>query len=256
MFGHGAFVHQPDVTVERFGTPAAAADAMREMDMGHAWLRVHGRDGAWRTEANAALADALRAGGIRVGVWGWCDGNDVARDIANVFAAIDVFAPDAYIADIEPGIRGARWTPADAAAFAAAVKAKLGPRPLVVSGAGLIADGAPAVMAAMDSAADAFAPQAYWFEEDPAPHVALCLSQWRRVVTKPLIVTGQAYWGERPGWTQERAERQLEAFLRDFGGYGEIVGLNWWNLAAPDAMSARMRSAIRTARLGQRGFAR
>jgi hypothetical protein len=226
------------------------------MDMRHAWLRVHGRDGAWRTEANITLADALRAAGIVVGVWGWCDGNDVGRDVANAAAAIDAFAPDTYIADIEPETGGARWTPDDAAVFAAAVKAKLGSRPLVVSGPGLITGNAPAVMAAMDSAVDAFAPQAYWFDEDPAEHVKLCLSGWRRVVTKPLVVTGQAYWGERPGWTEEHAERQLEAFLARFHGYGEIAGLNWWNLAAPDAMSARMRSAIGAARLGQRDFAR
>jgi hypothetical protein len=255
MFGHGAFVYRPDVAIDTFGTPIAVAIAMHGMDMRHAWLRVHGADGAWRTEANAALADALRAAGIRVGVWGWCDGNEVGRDIANALAAIDAFGPDAYIADIEPGVRGARWTPADAAVFAAAVKARLGSRPLVVSGPGFIADNAAAVMAAMD-AADAFAPQAYWFDEDPVEHVKRCVNQWRRVVTKPLVITGQAYWGERPGWTEERAERQLEAFLAGFDGYGEIVGLNWWNLAAPDAMSARMRGAISAARLGQRDFAR
>jgi len=266
VFGHGAFVHQPDVAMAAFGGADGAVAAMRAMGMGHAWLRVHGRDGAWRSEENATLATALRAGGIAVGVWGWCDGNDVARDIANASDAIAAYDPGAYIADIEPGVRGARWSPADAARFAAAVRARLGSRPLVVSGPGLLDADAAAVMAAMDGVADAFAPQAYWFDGpdpviaaaegvaagDPVAFVRLVLRRWRRAVTKPLVVTGQAFWGEAAGWTEEIAEAQLGVFLAGFDGWGEIAGLNWWNLAAPDAMSARMRRMIADARLDRR----
>ncbi len=264
--GHGVFVYEPERAVAAFGSPAGVAAAMRTMGMGHAWLRVHGRDGAWRSEANAELLAALRAGGIAVGVWGWCDGNAVERDIANAHAAIEAHAPDAYIADIEPGVRGARWTAADAARFAGAVKARLGSRPLVVSGPGLPGPAAAAAIAAMDGIADAFAPQAYWFDgpdaasaaaarlpaDDPVAFVSLCLRHWRSVVTKPLIVTGQAWWGEAEGWTQEIAEARLAAFLEGFNDYDGIAGLNWWNLAAPDAMSARMRDLIAAARLDRR----
>jgi hypothetical protein len=264
--GHGVFVHQPDATMAALGGADGTVAAIRAMGMGHAWLRVHGRDGAWRHDANATLAAALRAGGIAVGVWGWCDGNAVDRDIANATAAIAAHDPDAYIADIEPGVRGARWSAADAGRFAAAVKARLGGRPLVVSGPGLLAGEGAAAMAAMDGSADAFAPQAYWFDgpdpalaaaegvapDDPAAFAGLCLRRWRRAVTKPLVVTGQAYWGEAPGWTQESAEARLAAFLERFDGWDGIAGLTWWNLAAPDAMSPRMRATIAAARIDRR----
>jgi hypothetical protein len=69
---------------------------------------------------------------------------------------------------------------------------------------------------------------------------------------RPLIVTGQAWWGEAAGWTEGIAEKKLAAFLAGFDGYAGIVGLNWWNLAAPDAMSARMRTMIAAARLDRR----
>ena len=89
---------------------AGVADAIKAMEMSHAWLRVHGKNGAWRTDANMALAEAFRAAGIDVGVWGWNDGNDVDLDIANAVAAIDRYEPYTYIADIENGVDGASWT--------------------------------------------------------------------------------------------------------------------------------------------------
>ena len=270
VFGHGVFVYEPDHAIAAFGSPAAVAEAVAAMDMSHAWLRVHGRDGPWRTGANLVLATALRDRGIAVGVWGWVDGNDVDRYIAHARFAIDRYAPDAYIADIETGESGAHWTPERALRFAAAVRATLGMRPLVVSSYGRILSVAPEVMAAVDGVVDAFAPQVYWFRgpdaamltapglpsglvvDDPVSYAALCLHQWRQVVTRPLVLTGQAYWGEAEGWTEELAERKLAAFLTGFDRYDEIVGLNWWNLAHARAMSPRMREMIAAARLGRR----
>ena len=83
MHGHGTFVYRPDFAIETFGSPEGVADALKAMGMSHAWLRVHNKNGAWHPEANMALAEALRAGGINVGVWGWNDGNDVDLDIDN-----------------------------------------------------------------------------------------------------------------------------------------------------------------------------
>ncbi len=56
MHGHGTFVYRPDFTIERFGAATGVADALKAMGMSHAWLRVHNRNGAWRPEANMALA--------------------------------------------------------------------------------------------------------------------------------------------------------------------------------------------------------
>jgi hypothetical protein len=244
------------------------------MDMSHAWLRVHGRDGPWRPEANLALAEALRAAGIAVGVWGWNDGNDPARDVANATAAIERYAPYAYVADMEDGVNGARWTVSRARRFASAVKDRLGGRPLGVSSFGYIVAHRPEIMAALDGIADFFAPQVYWLRypeasmlppddpalgglltDDPAAYAMVCLHHWRRVVTRPLVMTGQAWWGEMAGWTEAMAEDRLARFLDRFDASDRLAGLNWWNLADPSAMSPRMRGLIAAARLGRR-FAR
>jgi hypothetical protein len=168
-------------------------------------------------------------------------------------------------------VNGANWTPDGAKQFAIAVKERLGARPLVVSSFGYLVTRGPEIMAAMDGIADFFAPQVYWFRnptpsmvpaEDPAlgglrtddaaAYAKVCLHHWRQIVTKPLVITAQAYWGEAEDWTQARAERKLEEFLAGFDDYGALAGLNWWNLADPSAMSARMRSLIAGARLGGR----
>jgi hypothetical protein len=269
MHDHGTFVYRPDFAIERFGGASGVADAMTAMEMSHAWLRVHGKHGAWRTDANLALAEAFRAAGINVGVWGWNDGNDVDLDIANAVAAIDRFEPYTYVADIENGIDGASWTAPRAENFATAVKRRLGDRPLGVSSFGHIVAHEPGIMAALDGIADFFAPQVYWFRyptpsmlpaddpvlaalpaDNPAAYATLCLHHWRKVVTKPLVMTGQAYWGEAENWTEDQAERKLETFLDQFDQYDRIAGLNWWNLADPSAMSPRMRSLIAAAKLG------
>jgi hypothetical protein len=271
MHGHGTFVYRPDFAIEQFGSASRVADALKAMEMSHAWLRVHGKNGAWRTDANLALAEAFRAAGIRVGVWGWNDGNDVDLDIANALAAIDRYQPYTYVADIENGIDGASWTAPRARKLAAAVKDHLGNRPLVVSSFGHIVTNEPGIMAAIDGITDYFAPQAYWFRypepsmlmagdpvlaglptDNAAAYAKLCLHHWRKVVTKPLVMTGQAYWGEAEGWTQADAELKLEAFLGQFDQYDGLAGLNWWNVADPCAMSERMRELIAAARLGER----
>jgi hypothetical protein len=39
------------------------------------------------------------------------------------------------------------------------------------------------------------------------------------VVTKPIVLTRQAYWGETTGWTQAHAERKLQEFIDEFDRY-------------------------------------
>ena len=271
MHGHGTFVYNPDFAIETFGSAEGVADALKRMGMSHAWLRVHNKNGPWRPEGNMALAEAFRTAGIHVGVWGWNDGNDVDHDIANAVAAIDRYQPYTYIADMENGVNGASWTVSRATRFAKTVRDHMDGRPLVVSSFGYIVAHEPELMAAMDDIADFFAPQVYWFNfprasmlpaDDPvlrglpvdnaAAYAKVCLHHWRKVVSKPLVLTGQAYWGEAEGWTQAKAERKLEQFLAEFDQYDKIVGLNWWNLADPSAMSARMRSLIAAAQLGDK----
>ena len=268
MFGHGTYIYNPKLTMQAYGGATGVADRCRHLGMQHAWLRVHNKNGEWLKAENSELAAALRAAGISVGVWGWNDGNDVDRDIANAKDAIDYYSPDLYIADIEQGVEGASWSVAGVGKFLGKVKAHLGAKPLVVSSFGYIKVHAPELMRAADPIADFFAPQVYWFwhpkqnmlpagdpilgglpTNDPAAYATVCLTEWRRVVTKPLILTGQAYWGEASGWSQSIAEQKLATFLQSFSDYHSIVGLNWWHLGGGKAMSAAMQNAIRNAGL-------
>jgi hypothetical protein len=273
MFGHGTYIYNPKLTMQAYGGAAGVADRCRHLGMQHAWLRVHNKNGAWLKAENSELAAALRAAGISVGVWGWNDGNDVDRDIANAKDAIDYYSPDLYIADIEQGVEGASWTVAGVGKFLGKVKEHLGAKPLVVSSFGYIKAHAPELMRAADPIADFFAPQVYWFwhpkqdmlpagdpilgglpTNNPAAYATVCLTEWRRVVTKPLILTGQAYWGEASGWSQSIAEQKLASFLQGFSDYQGIVGLNWWHLGGGKAMSATMQNAIRNAGLGSQSY--
>lgn len=264
MFGHGTFVYQPEAAIDAFGDANAAADAMINHGMSHAWLRVHNKNGPWQTSLNETLADACKSRGISVGIWGWNDGNDVEQDIENALFAIKHYRPDAYVADIEHGVSGANWSVGKAKLFTSEVKNNLGTTPLVVSTFGYIPYHQPEIMTAVDEIVDFFAPQVYWFwyprtnmlqdpalsdlkENNAAAYAKVCLHEWRKVVSKPLVLTGQAYWGEASGWTQSRAETKLKEFIDGFDDYDKLAGLNWWNFADQKAMSTKMRKMISAA---------
>ena len=267
MFGHGVFVYDPKFAIQKYSSAKDVANVAVDMGMKHAWLRVHNASGLWRTPENMALAEALNTQGISVGIWGWNDGNNVSRDIDNAIEAIRRYNPKCYIADIENGVSGASWNASKAIKFGEAVKTELADRPLVVSSFGYIPAHEPEIMAALDAYADYFAPQVYWFwfpkpymltppalahlpENNAAAYAKVCLYHWREIVTKPLVLTGQAYWGEASGWSQQRAEAKLEEFLLGFDDYGQLAGINWWNFADSKAMSSAMVAAIKGANLG------
>jgi hypothetical protein len=270
MFGHGVFVYDPRAAKQKHGTWDAAAKAIADMDMNHAWIRTHNKDGLWRTEENKALSNALKARGISVFTWGWCDGHSVNKDIENVENTLSEFTPDGYVADIEQGVSGASWTTARIRDFCTRARDLLAGKPFVISSFGFLPYHKPALMQAADPYVDAFAPQVYWFWfpkqgmlnqpgatgeyelNNAAAYANLCIDVWKHVVAKPIIVTGQAYWGETSGWTQSQAERKLQEFIDQFDRYGDIAGLNWWHFAGDKAMSAEMASRIAAARLGAR----
>ncbi|GEM_PF-1365181 len=266
MHSHGTFIYRPDYALQTFGSAQGVVEKIKEMGMSYAWLRVHNKNGPWRTHENRQIAQALKDNSVQVGVWGWNDGNNVRRDIANAKTAIETYRPYAYIADIEPGVAGADWNIDDATVFAKAVKSHLGERKLVVSSFGYIKTHKPELMQGIDNIVDAFAPQVYWFwypksymlpQNDPvlsrlpknnaAAYAKVCLKVWRDYVAKPLILTGQAYWGEAERWTRSRAEQKLEEFVQGFDSYDEIIGINWWNLADDKAMSNEMMTIIKDA---------
>jgi len=269
MIGHGTFVYDPNNALNEYGSAKSVVDAMIKMGMSHAWLRVHTKNGAWRSESNKLLANEIKNRGLSLGVWGWNDGNNISRDISNAKTAISSYKPDMYIADIEHGVSGANWNPQKAKTFCSAVKDELGDKPLTVSSFGYIPYHEPEIMSAVDDIADYFAPQVYWFWfpkpymlQDPklsdlptnnaASYSKVSLHEWREVVTKPLILTGQAYWGEAQGWTQSQSEKKLKEFIDGFKDFDDIAGLNWWNFADSRAMSSKMEKMIAEANFAEK----
>ena len=114
-------------------------------------------------------------------------------------------------------------------------------------------------------------PQVYWFNyptlgilrgvnatpaqyllNNAVSYARLCLDVWRDAVGKPLVLTGQAYWGESSAdYSQATAESKLTSFLTNFDGWGDLQGLNWWHIGGrgQKAMSFAMYKAIKEARL-------
>ncbi|MEA2875921.1 MAG: hypothetical protein QOF14_1117 [Hyphomicrobiales bacterium] len=270
MLGHGVFVYDPREAKSKHGSWDGAAKAIADLDMSHAWIRTHSKDGLWRTEENKALAAALKARGIKVFAWGWCDGNSVQKDIDNVESTLSEYSLDGYVADIEHGVSGANWTTARINQFCAKVRQLVGNKPFLVSTFGFLPYHEPQLMAAADPYVDAFAPQVYWFKfpnqgmlnqpgahgpyalNNAAAYTNLCIDVWKHVVSKPLVITGQVYWGESAGWTQALAERKLQEFIDGFDRYDEIAGLNWWHFAGNKAMSDDMAAKIAAAKFGSR----
>lgn len=231
MFGHGTFIYDPREAKAKHGTWDGVAKAVADLDMSHAWIRGHDKNGLWREAENKALQAALKARGIKVFVWGWCDGNNVARDLANVESALEEYAPDGYVADIEHTVAGANWTTARIVEFCSKVRTLVADKPFLVSTFGFLPYHEPHLMKAAEPHVDAFAPQVYWFWfpkqgmltqpgahghyrlNHAADYARLCIDVWKHVVAKPLVLTGQAYWGEAGGWTQALAERKVGEFV-------------------------------------------
>ncbi len=270
MFGHGTFIYDPREAKSKHGSWKAVATEIAEMGMSHAWLRVHNKNGLWRVSENRQLAEALREEGLRVFGWGWCHGTNVAKDLRNVERSLQEFELDGYVADIEHGVSGASWSVSRIKEFCSGARELLGTKPFLFSTFGFLPYHEPHFIKAADPYVDAFAPQVYWFKfpnqgmlDEPgavgsyplnnsASYANLCIDVWKHVVSKPILITGQLYWGESNGWTRQLAEQKLNEFIDGFDRYDDIAGLNWWHFAGNKAMSSKMASAIAAAKFGDR----
>lgn len=273
--GHGAFIYEASATVDDYGSVENTAAAMTRAGMTHAWVRVHGRKpfNAAEKRATQALIDGLKAAGIAVAGWGWCQGEDPRAEAGAALRELGAYGLADYVADIEPGHNNSVWTVAEVELFCKTLRQKL-KGSFAISSFALIDWHQPSLMTAAAPYVDAFAPQVYWFdfpnktmvglfkrpdgsayaEADPGAYADLCLDRWRLVsgqTTRPLVMTGQAYWGES-GFTQREAEDKLRTFLKYWNGYGSIAGLNWWHFGGANGMSHAMLEAITDAKLGSK----
>lgn len=278
--GHGVYIYQAPQCIERFGSAAGAAAALREMDMDHAWVRLHWHSGVHLNPETAALIGALHSAGLQVAGWGWAKGDDPHAEAAVALQALRRYPVDAYVAHIEHGdpATGSHWHAQELRAFFDRIRSALPHLPLAVASYGNIGASDPGMPRTVDPYVDAFAPLMHWYRsptpkllrlaqsrfgaiqpaayplDDPVSHVRLCLAMWRHLTGKPLLVTAQAHWDLANGFSREIAERKLDRFVAQFDGRDAVIGLNWWHLGGTGfpAMSDTMRQTIAAARLGRR----
>ena len=272
--GHGVFIYNAKATIDRYGSAALVAKALKECGMRHAWVRIHGATETHVSVPTLPLIKTLQDEGISVAGWGWCQGNNIGLEVELALTALVKFQLDDYVADIEDGVHGANWTKAEIRKFFTSLRASLPSVSRVgLSTFGFIPWHKPELMKAANEFVDFFAPQVYWFFfpntkmlkelkttpsnfplDDSSSYTKLCIKAWQETVSKPLVVTGQAYWGEAQSYTDSVAEMKLSEFIQGFDGWEKIKGLNWWHMGGKDqkAMSFGMYQALKAARLNEK----
>lgn len=276
---HGTFIYEVPATIARYGTAALAIEAMQEAQMTHAWVRIHSQT-AYSTKDKKVIAQFiadLKAAGISVAGWGWCQGNDPAADAKLALKESSSLGLSDYVADIEHGVHGANWTENEIIKFCTVIKAEL-TGSFGITTFPFIDWHEPELMQAALPFVDMFNPQVYWHHfpnkkmaaqfkrpngsayalNNAAEYAELCLDRWDKLMgatPKDIVVTGQAYWGEgEPPFTQGDAEDKLDEFLASWASYNRVIGLNWWHFGGGASMSHRMRNSINKAALGSKAY--
>lgn len=286
--GHGTFIFEAEETLRKFGNSATrVVDALRRAGMSHAWVRLH--DYSLKEEPEQptrAIIGILKDANVAVAGWGFDSGHHPAEDARSVAAMVKKYGLTHYVADIEQDEHHSQWTPRKIADFLTELRTKL-PQgaQIFVSSYPYIVGKHPDLMHAAAPIVDGFAPQIYWQNypnarmlehqslpphpsrpyvtsdlHSPAVYADLCLDWWNEIVgTKPLILTGQAYWEH--GFERSAAEGKLLHFLEAFTGWRRLCAVNWWHLGGPKnteskgAMTAAMFDAIAEARIQDKPFA-
>jgi hypothetical protein len=273
MAGHGTYIYNAAATIKQYGSPEEVAAAMHELDMQHAWVRIHGRSEMHALEPTRSLIQALKAAEIYVAGWGWCQGDKAKEEAQLALNALDRFELEHYIADIEQGVSGAHWTETEINQFFTELRSGLSNTAKVaLSTHAFIIWHGPELMETAEKYVDYFAPQVYWFYypsqrlldaasvnsqafplDNPVSYMRLCIKLWRDITEKPLIVAGQAYWGEGD-FPRNTTEHKLKTFINTFSDWTQLQGLNWWHLGGKEqsAMSSAMYSALKEATLNSK----
>ena len=316
FIGHGVFCYQPGDLLKHFArypdgfkpkgllgrlrglvsSPASPApekglaEALRDMGVQHAWVRLFGHEGSMDEAALKHLVGVLRGADIHVAAWGYSHG-DKWRDEIEVAKRLSGAAGiDAFVADIEPGryfkkdqSDKSTWKEKDLDSFMAALESHFGRDSLAVSTWPVLkiqndaAHPSLRLMQVIASRVGAFVPQAYWMtypddvhyrttgfkqedypRDNPSSFARLVIASWRKDgFAHPLILTGQAYWGEgNAAVPQSVLERKLDAFTKTFPDWGKIAGMNWWHAGNDKAMSPAMVRSLIAARVDRKPFAR
>jgi len=271
------------------GTTWQGADgfvrAAQDMGMSNVWVRLFGDEGRMDRAATATLVNGLRGAGFNVAGWGYCHqgANWKSKGLDWALEECAYHGLGAFVADVEPnrtlGGTKSAWTQAQLDSYVDGLAQKLGKDNVGVSTWPVLKiQNSPSpslgLMRGVAAKVAMFAPQAYWmtypttihyqetgFPEHKYPRnvpeafVRLVVDAWRADgITTPLVITGQAYWGEGAP-PQSAMEGKLGAFAGGFQEWGKIVGFNWWHAGGSKAMSPPMVQTLITAKLGQKPYA-
>ncbi len=243
------------------------------------------------------LIARLGTAGIHWAGWGYCAGRNWKTDIDLIASLRADLGMQAFIIDAEPGNtvwpnpadKTKRlpdlWTLDDFDAFCKAVNKLFGTDNLALSTWPVLQmqdnekKDNPVIKLMRIAAARVclFAPQAYWMgfpkqvhynlgykekdfpRDDPASYVRLVIQSWRDLkFTNPLVISGQAYWGENSP-SQKKMEAKAAQFMKDFADWAKIAGFNWYHAGGKESadggsMSDAMIASIAAARLGGKPY--
>jgi hypothetical protein len=286
--GHGTFVYNAQSTLQRHADNSGAGPglvkAFKAMGFKSAWVRLFGVAGAVAHEPTVELVDALRDGGIEVAGWGYCHGADWKLDLRRSIDLSGKYELEAFVADVEPGNSTSagktKWERSDFTKYLNGIADHFGKDNIAVSTWPV-----PKIQDAFDSVqlmkiaaprVGMFTPQAYWMrfpkkvhydatgfreskypKDSPESFVRLVVDAWRKMeIDNPLVVTGQAYWGEG-GPSQSVMEEKMATFVETFEDWNKIVGFNWWHAGgiSAEAMSPAMVRTLKAAKLDRKDYA-
>jgi len=250
--GRGVYVGAISEVLARYKTLDNAIAEMKRCGFKHVWVRIHGRNyvgGEKGGQPETSLfVGAAKQAGFAVAGWGWCQGDDISAESNLAIQSLAAFGLDAYVADIEQGVNGSKWTAPEVTGFL--MKVRSATRGLGVTSHGFIDWFAPEIFKGAQDIVDCFDPQAYWYDTSPskkmlasisappnayalansAGYAQLCLDRYRHWYGRPVVLTGQAY--SEKSFTHADAEAKLGEFMRAFQNWSQPIAINWWHLAS------------------------
>jgi hypothetical protein len=264
--------------------------AMKDMEISTVWIQLFTRSSAGDVDPTPSgarlrkdLIARLTASGIKVAGWGYCAAKNRDRDVDLIKNFRDDLGMTAFVIDAEPETGKDVWTESQFDTFTRKVNTLFGTDNLALSTWPVLQiqdEPASPVIKLMKIAAPRvclFAPQAYWmnypkkvhydvgFKEadfprnDPVSFVRLVIEAWRRLgITNPLVITGQAYWGEGSP-SKNVMSAKADRFATNFADWPKIVGYNWYHAGKDNtnddgSMSDAMIDSIIAAHLGGKPY--
>jgi hypothetical protein len=258
------------------------------MHVSSGWIQLFSRRGEFDTGNEVlrkSLVTKLTNAEILWAGWGYCAGGNWQRDLGILSGLKAKLGMTAFVIDAEPGntvIPNPNdpdhplpdlWKLDDFNQFVDGTVAIFGKDNVAVSTWPVLKlqnSATNPVIQLMKNASSrvcAFAPQAYWMAfpnhhhydagfdpakypaNNPASYVRLVVDSWAALaISNPIIVSGQAYWGEASP-PQATMEAKAVEFIATYTDWPKVIGFNWYhggshNTAAEGSMSDAMIQSI------------